>query len=644
MSAESFHRVAVYDGDLTQKTPALLEGWTVLSIHRYAGGRHDYAVFRRELAQQEETLENMRIDGHIATNEQPQYVTVWRLNNLGTRVVPLFWGQLLKPEFHIGPLDQETAVAMVVDHHFGEPLRGQYVWSLDDAQALTVHLDPVFNPLVDGRIEPNMQGLLTADGSPGQRETVPYHLWIDPESSRTAEAIAQRGETEGTAVDFWTLREALKTLCEWLTGNPVINRQIKPPKESAAAWTGYSRIDDSLVIYNQRLKRGSYLPDLLDTLLPPFKYNWFVKLHAKGGGIEDEPTYPEPRIEFFPTDGKPRDEFPAKTLKRQAAGEKYNKNLSHVISARIIGDLSHLANRIECYGSLKAREFTIPLFRAWPSSADTGADYTLDGANPTAWRKWVANEGGDYEGLRTEITTAIDLNSELFGEANFNYTIPKRREIEEPLKWRSGSEDFHRQPVHLEYSLDAGDTWAAVPSEWGWTLLPNEIGVMFTGETVPPDLFAAGADAQLRITGTVAGDRRIHSVATRATSSPLVEEIVRLIDVSDRFHDRQISNDLYYGSQLATGTDTGDDIDDQDELDAFTERLRDENDHALVAVQAVLWGLRTEYEIGDILEKIAGKELSLASRSESAGEPRYPQIKELHWDYFGQTTTVVAST
>lgn len=647
MSANSWTKTAVFEGDLSKGTPEQLTEWTAISIHRFAGGRQDYAVLRRELKRADEQLENIRPDAHITTSEKAAYVAIWTVDDDGAKVAPLFWGQLLKVDLTIGPVDQETAIAMMVNHHFGVPIRGQSVWDVDNEKAVTVHLDPVFNPLVDGVIVPNMQRLLLAETSPGKLPT-PYNLWIDPESTRTEEAIDQRGDVgdmvaSADKVQYWYLRAAVKTVCEWLCTPTYL---VRSPRNNPAQFQGYQRIaapagsatDD---LFNVKIRRGSYLPDILDTLLPPFKYGWFVKLETSASNDQ----VIQPRIEIFPATGEPTDKFPAKSLRRQAAGEKYDAALTHVISARVTADLSHLANVIELYGSLRAREVTIDLFKGWDED-DDAEDTTKDGSYPNVWRKFVGNEGGDYNGLRTEIGEAIDLNDVFSGAeaTGFNFTIPKRREIEEPLKWRSGAEELYRQPLYLEYSTDAGDTYQPVPEAWGWRRLPNEIGVMFTGESVPPALKAAGDDARLRLTGTIVGDRRIFSVAGRGNTSPLTDEIIQLIDVSDRYHDRQISDDATFGSQLVTLQSTGDEAENQTELDALAELIRDENEHAHIAVEALLWGIRTAYEIGDILEKIEGKELDLSTRAASAGTPRYPQIREVHLDLFQQTTRIVASS
>lgn len=646
-------RTRVYDGNLGNSAPEPLDGWTCQEIWRFANSRMDYAVLRRELKRQKETLTDMRCDRFLkqqqngAPGANNQYVCVWEVDAEGLQVRPLFWGELLKCELMITPAGESlVATACLRDHHFGVPSKGQVVWDTTNNKALEIHLDPWFNPLVDGRIIGNMQGLLTHANSPGQLE-VPYKLWIDPESTRTSEAEQQRG-TGFSDHQHWTVREAVRTCCEYLNG-AWFSQQIKNPVHGQND-AGYSNIEEPLEndearLWNLRIRRGSHLPAILDAILKPFRYGWYVKLEDPDHTSELPRRQVRPRIDFYRVGRTPDEVNPAKQLKLQAADADVDPNKTNLISLTVTCDMSNTANIVHVFGSLKQREVTIPLFRGWPSSQDSASDTTLDGPNPNAWRKWVGNEGGDYKDLRTEIDDAIDLNA-VFDNPNsnaFNYTIPKRRELEDPLKFRSGAEDMLRQPPFVEYSTNNGTSWNPVPAEWGWVLLINEIGIMFTGETVPPDLKAAGANAKLRITGTITGDMRIEHRAGKSGSEPVSDDVEIVVDQSHRFHSRDIVTTGTYQSKLSTDTNDGDEVDDETRIEEEAEFLRDESEHARLTLTAEVSDVITTYEIGDVLDEVDGRGLDLATKKDGSETQRYPQIQAIGYKLAENITHIEAA-
>jgi hypothetical protein len=79
--------------------------------------------------------------------------------------------------------------------------------------------------------------------------------------------------------------------------------------------------------------------------------------------------------------------------------------------------------------------------------------------------------------------------------------------------------------------------------------------------------------------------------------------------------------------------DTGNAADERDDAaDALTyaERIRDQNHFADVSCEFRLPGWHTDYEIGDLLTKIAGREISL--NAAPTGYTRYVQIVERRWE------------
>ena len=52
-------------------------------------------------------------------------------------------------------------------------------------------------------------------------------------------------------------------------------------------------------------------------------------------------------------------------------------------------------------------------------------------------------------------------------------------------------EKQQRRPPHVEWHNPDTDAWEEVPHEWGFTVLTDQMGIYFTGETPPPETGAA---------------------------------------------------------------------------------------------------------------------------------------------------------
>jgi hypothetical protein len=265
-------------------------------------------------------------------------------------------------------------------------------------------------------------------------------------------------------------------------------------------------------------------------------------------------------------------------------------------------------------GALIEREMTIPLVRSWTTAEDGDEDHA-DPHNPIG-RKWVANESGDYIGRRAEIEEPT-----IFGT---DWT-PKRRVVEDCLTLRDGT----RRPPYLEYRTGPDADILPVPTEWGWKVLPNEIGIYFTGQRdedssdggIPEE--ALTSTVEFFITGTIRGDTRPTHSTTVGVGSPNTNTIEDVIDLSDRFFDRARMT----GPYASTLTGDADIVDDTDTLEAYVEKIRAESDLANTQATITLNGLHFDdaYAIGDILTKLQGREISF-NRAASGGTPSYVQI------------------
>lgn len=187
-----------------------------------------------------------------------------------------------------------------------------------------------------------------------------------------------------------------------------------------------------------------------------------------------------------------------------------------------------------------------------------------------------------------------------------------------------------------------GGNWSDVPDGWGAQILPDQIGVYFSGNEIPEELVEFGDRAAIRVIGTIQGDTRLTATAERAESSPSAREIAITLDLSDRFYDRQRHESPPFASNWE-GDEPADERDDAEALAAYVERVRLIQDAAPVSGNFRLFGIQQEYEIGDLIRTVKGRELSMNRLSPDAETKRYPQVMEIVRDYAAQSTRLIAS-
>jgi hypothetical protein len=69
-----------------------------------------------------------------------------------------------------------------------------------------------------------------------------------------------------------------------------------------------------------------------------------------------------------------------------------------------------------------------------------------------------------------------------------------------------------------------------------------------------------------------------------------------------------------------------------DVVSEYAEAIRDQNHHAEIDCEFRLPGWHLEYQIGDLITKVQGRELSLDSASAESPSPRYVQIVERRFE------------
>lgn len=585
------------------------EEWEVVSVRQSAGGQ----VATAELFRKLDVSGRMR--NRTISELAPQKVEVWTLNAKGENDQPLFWGEMDTRSMRLSPGGEgETATATVRDYHFGEPLRGMQVWDNADAgDTLIVEHDAEFNPLVDGRVIDNMMRQQANDAFPE------YNIWFLPESTRTETAYENHGDLVSPYP--WDVKSIFKTLQGWLNIDESHVTNYVPSDDDFA---------DAPSVKNVTLRRGQYLPQLLDALLPPFGYQWYLGFKADSGRIT-------PRITIYQRGKGAEKKLTVPKLDEHATLQHNADSIDLSI------DVGSVANQVRCDGGVKQYQVTLTLHRAWSEDDDDAdiADLTKDDdgasgalAHGPVWRKWVANEAGDYTGTRTEITDVVNFDS-VFGSGNW---VVRRRFMENCLTWED-TEHTRRMPVRIEYSDIGNSNGAFTPIDpgWGARVLQDEIGVMFTANTPPEVLVAAGANAYVRITGTISGDQRLTYTADRQDDHPNPHTSEVVLDVSDQFHYRQVVDSPTTHYSRVTGD--ADEVDDTTALQSFAETVRDQKEPLMVQASVGLFGVHLEYQIGDIIAEVDGRSIKLNRLPAARGE-RYLQVVGREWNFPGQRTTL----
>lgn len=554
----------------------------VLEVRHEAGGGLASAVLSWAFAKAGSKLQDLQLTSKI--NRQ---IEIWAIEEDGETKHPLFWGEITNQQTEIAPGSESVTLTAIVEPcHFGDPIKGMLYWDPTAEESAVVYRDPEFNPVVD--LLPT-QNRYKPDGE--APETFP--IWIEPFSADTDEA---KDYFKGQA-EKWDLVDCVDTLCHWCNEE---EEYLKNPKrvDLDNAFKNAPEVKDIT------LRRGQYLPALLDSLLPPHGFNWVLRFVAEGGSIA-------PRLAFFR-----RGSGDAKTVALQAYGDDFDRaktqleRLSHTL------DIAQLANLVRGEGGLKKRQFTIPLHRTWKVEED-GTEDQQDRLKPVG-RKWAANEAGDYLDLRPEIDSVPYFGAEF---------LPFRRSMEDCLTLMAG-ERIHPFP---EYSEDGGETWKPFEDEWQWRKLENEIGIYLTGQKnendqgngIPETLLSTSEDLKMRITCVLTADVRISHEVDNVAESPNSKKVKLQLDLHDQFRDWQLHEEGEFANKLDGEAETHDD---QEALETYVEEVAKNEQSAVISASLPLTGICLDYKIGDLITEVKGRNISLNRNSKEAASPRYLQV------------------
>lgn len=397
------------------------------------GSDFDKSVFTIDIGDTGQRIVDVQVDSKM--NRQ---VEVYAIDSDGENV-PLFWGEFDQQNLEIIKGETVTITASVQKQHFGI-LAGPEEYNKVEDENQVIDSDIVFNPEIDGiiygnqRTDPNI--------------SVEY-LFVDPASSWTSTAETYVGVTPA----LWTLETAVETLCRLANE---AETHIDNPES-------FEILSTAADLKNFRIRRGTHLSEALDQILEPHGFTWFVdkSINIFGGLVKTikiikQGTGTEKNV-FF-----------------QRPGESLDIAKSNANEITLETNISEMANKVTVYGDYIKKEVTLELKKAWAVAQDALTPDELQKKDesgsqfetyPNVHRKWVFNEAGDYNDLRTETGSApADLDA--FGDAGEEY-VHKRRSTERLLTY--DSELNHRQQ-HLEYYDNSLAAWKPVPPEWGYEI------------------------------------------------------------------------------------------------------------------------------------------------------------------------------
>lgn len=500
-----------------------------------------------------------------------------------------------------------TAQSHLRKWHFGTPWFGQLWHDPRTGTDVSVSYPPIFNPVIDGKVLGNKSNKLRLDNGRA-------FIWCHAEQLVTSTAETYAGQK----AEKWTLATAVASVCWQMNG---AESYIDNPTDVSLA-----KLSTAVEMNAVTLGFDLSLPKILDQLCHPLGFNWFIDYELA-----------KPRIEFFEVGNGPK-----KQLLFQAPNSSLDLTASNVNDYSVTRMIGDAPNQVLVIGDYERREITLPLYRVWPVDDDslTAEDLTINETSeykdkPVPWRMWVANEAGDYKDTRPEIGLPPDLSSV------FKNFVPHRRNIEDPITYGGQTGiDTQRRQILLEWSKDGGTTWEVVPPSFGQpAILPDQIGVLFTGDTPPPEMINAGDDARLRITGVVQGDHRIEYLAAALPNAVNGRANTLTLDVADKFQDRRVQLEGDFASALVGSPLGADEANDTAIMIGYGNTVRDQYSCAELDCRFVLPGIHLDYKIGDQITKIAGREIDL-NMCVSPKE-RYPQIIRREFSYVNGPQTIL---
>lgn len=653
------------------------------SVRLTAGGQVDQAVLSRRLGFTADRLDDSTTPQVVAGDREDltedlgdRRVEIWVEDpeNPDETPVPIFVGVLRERRLALSRNDSEDVVATLEPDDFGGSVLGMRVWNPhggepeeegdDPPGALAlVEEDWVFNPtrprteLMEGNMS-SARPTIDSESFDDELDTDDEHprLWLFPDSVRTT--VGDTLHSDVSPNILWTIPHAVRTaqheLLEAYIDDETVDDGPNPlasvitPAYFDADLEPLEAVDENL-FRNVLLPIGTRLPDVLDRLLKPLGCGWRVATESLGPAGAGAGETCHAVIRYFNTTNSAG----AKTLRLPDVGESTDDVVGVVTDFRTNVSKAGATPRVRAVGQRQEREVTLELYRDWPVADDDidTADITIDedgiaDGKTAVWRRFVANEAGDRTGERDEITAVPDLAT-VFGDA-----VPRRRSLTQPLTLRDTTEKTRLDFV-LEWQPSEDDSWEPTPDGWGWTVLDDECGIQFTGQTPPLELIAQQSVVEedeeadppvkyavyprLRLTCTIHGDARLKSATGDSDS---INAFQKVVPVPDRAADRsRVEGDEEANDDdklQAHSRQTRDGVASRDDTDNIADIASDLSNRTKLARsghRVTLSGIVTHLHVGDHIRNVRRRKVSMEIATDIT-----PHIKTITYDFASQAT------
>ena len=476
-----------------------------------------------------------------------------RIHSAGWRREVLFDGTVTAHLGRVGPdaeeLTFEAADALHV--RLGAPVAGR--WQADAEQVVAVaDATAVFNDELDG--------LTTAE--------------THPLNGRAVRVFANGGEG-----GLWSVADILA----YLLAAHVPADVAAPGSEELAALAGDvypPRMDLSGLTVGEAICRVAEAAGL-----------------AVRGGVDESGGRVEHHLAFHRPDRNGR----RRAVRLQRAGETLDLRRSDLWQGRFVVRRRPGRRSLLLIGDHRRHEVTVELHAGWDKSlesyhyrdfvADEAADWAVAGE---VFRKWVLNESGRYDGPPWDLER-FDFAS--IDPEDFLLAAPR---VFRPCLSRGPSGEG--LGVVVETSTDEGATWR----RYGGSvrLAVDECAVTLTDTALPADTFQAalGGTLRLRVTATIAADRRLSVRLEGAPGAPL--EVVRAPNA--RWAKAHPTSAFFGRDDLPAPAE----VDDTERVEALARQLQSAGGGSVEA-EIVLARLDPTWRVGDIVERVDGRGLDL---------------------------------
>lgn len=560
-----------------------------------------------------------------------------------------------------------------------------------------IHAECRFNPADQspdalGGILPNSTNNPFYTVSPDEPNNK-YPVFLDP-------LLLEREAQEGLAgLTGW--------LSLWFVSDALLYLLVQPnPADDFVTWPDSKTITDLLMtlappqgstIFNPNTAvtadcvirdynaTGKTLPEAMADLLiyAGFLLTWEIGTDANG--------LPETSLRFYRRDGAATGS-PKPVYLDVPGNSLANGSINNVTEIHLARDVNHIVNAWRTETRPKQIEVTVvlaPLFQ--PTAADSQStnrlqfqEANLTNATATVRRKyrWYgADECGDFYWNMANDEEGKELID--FSPIFPNNSIGIKTYV---VRYRPGTDtviaqDSNGRPlratleVYSQPGIYSGDPYIQTQqsidnSKWltikrGWRLLDDRLGIEITasdpeewatGNPKMPKIAAITQCANpsstmlpfiLRLTTTVYADVRIKAEAKKRPSSPTVFTRWRSVDAHDHFQYCAVSpGSINFPNVPGTADpDTGFKIvrDDTDSATAHAEQLRSAFEMPPTAGTLRLPGIITTYSVGDRIDQIYGRNVSLQTNvgGNQSEASVYPWIVGVSWSMDGEQYTTL---